>query len=282
MKAQHRHELHTNELADWLERTFEKLKPYSRAITGVPVAAAIIMGVYAYVNALERRGVAAAADQFISALQTQDPSQFEATVESYRGTKPADLAQLVLAEGLLNTGTSGLYTDKPNARDNLGKAAGGFSAVKDTTRDPMLRAWALYGLGRAHESMNNLDMARDDFQTLIREYPDGALVEPARKHFNQLSQPAIKEFYDWFAKQDPRPPALDREPGIPGLKPSFDLKELGAPGDIKITNPFDSSVPPGGGSTPPSSTEPPAAEKSGTEPPEQSPPASSKATDAQK
>src|SRR5215471_2602281 len=63
MKAQHRHELQQNQLADWLESSFEKLKPYASALVGVLVAVAIIIGVYMYVGAVERRNVTAAADQ---------------------------------------------------------------------------------------------------------------------------------------------------------------------------------------------------------------------------
>ena len=50
MKADHRHELQTNELAAWLENAVDKIKPYARAIVGVCVAIAIIIAVYAYVR----------------------------------------------------------------------------------------------------------------------------------------------------------------------------------------------------------------------------------------
>ncbi len=40
--------------------------------------------------------------------------------------------------------------------------------------DPMLRAWAMYGIRRAHEAMDKLNRARTDYERLVKEYPDGA------------------------------------------------------------------------------------------------------------
>src|SRR5262249_54017190 len=145
-----------------------------------------------------------ASDQYITALQTfqaEGPMELQRIVEDYRGTEPAVLAQLVLAETQLNRGTAELYINKPAAETELSHAAGSFTQVSQTTKDAMLRPWALYGLGRAHESMGELERARADYKRLIDEYPDSALVAVARTHLAQLNEPSVKEFYDWFAKQ---------------------------------------------------------------------------------
>jgi tetratricopeptide (TPR) repeat protein len=240
MKTQHRHELQQNQLADWLESSIEKLKPYASALVGVLVAVAIIIGVYMYVGAVERRNVTAAADQFISAIDGGGSSkELEAIVEDFHGTQAATLAQLKLADMQLRNGTNLLYSNKPLARESLANAARLFAAVDQSTHDPMLRAWSLFGAGRAHESLGDLDKARTDYQNLVKDYPDSGLVESARIHLSQLSQPATKEFYDWFAKQDPRPPAADKEPGIPGVKPSFDFSEPLSPDGVKLPSALD-------------------------------------------
>jgi predicted negative regulator of RcsB-dependent stress response len=240
MKAQHRHELHKNELAEWLEAAIEKAKPYSRAIVGAILALAIVIGVYLYVSALERRTVSAASDQYITALQTfqsEGPMELQRIAEDYHGTEPAVLAQLVLAETQLNQGAAELYVNKPAAETELSHAVGSFMQVSQTTKDPMLRAWALFGLGRAHESQNQLERARSDYQKLIDEYPSSSLVSAARGHVAQLKETSVKEFYDWFAKQNPQPAGSDRGSGVPGFKPSFDLSEPPAPGDLKFPEP---------------------------------------------
>jgi len=236
MKAEHRHELQTNQLAKWLEDAIELLKPYARAIVGVLVALAIVLAVYAYLGMVQRRTEVAASDQFITALESPGPRELQNTMDEYRGTQAATIAQLVLAERMLDDGSNVLFTNKQAGRERLFKAAEAFANVEKESQDPMLRSWALYGLGRAHESMGDLDRARDDFQRLAKEYPEGSLAESARNHLNRLNQPAIKEFYDWFAKQEPKPPAAENEPGVPGLKPSFNLEEpqSSSPGDVKL------------------------------------------------
>jgi tetratricopeptide (TPR) repeat protein len=235
MKAQHRHELQTNQLAEWLENAIERMKPYARAITGVLVAVAIVLGVYAYLGMTERRTEVAASDQLIVGLENNEPHELQNTIDEYRGTQPAAIAQLVLAERTLDNGTNQLFLNKQVGRENIFKAAESFAAVEKDSREPMLRAWALYGLGRAHESMGDLDRARDDFQRLLKEYPESSLAEAAHGHLNRLNQPGIKEFYDWFAKQEPQP-AAENEPGVPGLKPSFNLDEPESvpQGDVKL------------------------------------------------
>jgi hypothetical protein len=236
MKAQHRHELQTNQLALWLETAVERLKPYARAIIGVLVAVAIVLAVYAYLGMVERRTEMAAADQLIAALDSPGPRELQNTMDEYRGTQPATIAQLVLAERMLDDGTNALFSNRQAGRESLFKAAEAFATVEKESHDPMLRGWALYGLSRSHEAMGDLDRARDDFQRLVKEYPEGSLTDAARAHLNRLNQPAIKEFYDWFAKQEPRPPAAENEPGVPGLKPSFNLDEprSASPGDVKL------------------------------------------------
>jgi tetratricopeptide (TPR) repeat protein len=268
MKADHRHELQTNELAAWLESAADKTKPYARAIVGICVAVAIIVAVYMYVGALERRSTTAAAEQLIAAIQFGTPAEFQTLIDQHRGTQPAALAQLLLAERLLDQGADALYVDKPAARENLLKASDAFQSAEQNVRDPMLRSWALYGVGRAHESMGDLDRARSDYEKMIKEYPDSSLTEPARTHLARLNSMPTKEFYDWFAKQDPRPPLPEKEPGTPGQKPLFDLSDPTMPGDLKLPSALNS---PQSGSMPPAAdkptTETPAAESSGTETP---------------
>jgi tetratricopeptide (TPR) repeat protein len=236
MKAEQRHELHTNQLAEWLETTGASLKPYARAIMGVVVALAIVLGIYAYIGMNERRTEMAAADQLLVALDSSTPRELQNTVEEFHGTQQATIAELLLAERLLDDGTNMLFTNKQSGRESIFKAADLFTAVEKESRDPMVRGWAIYGLGRAHESIGDLDRARDDFQRLLKEYPSGSLAESAQSHLNRLNQSSVKEFYDWFAKQEPKPPAAENLPGTPGMKPSFNLDEPASAtqGDVKL------------------------------------------------
>ena len=175
--------------------------------------------------AAERRGATAAAEQLIGAIQFGTPTELQALVDQHRGTQPAALAQLLLAERLLDQGTDALYNDKSAGRENLLKASDAFQSAEQNIRDPMLRAWAIYGIGRAHEAMGDLDRARGDYERLAKEYPESRGHRAGAAHLARLNTMTTKEFYDWFAKQDPRPPAPEKEPGTPGQKPLFDLSD---------------------------------------------------------
>jgi hypothetical protein len=244
MKAEHRHELQTNALADWIEKSAEKVRPDTPLVLVGIAAVAIVIGILSYLNSAERNNKAAAADQYIGAISSEGIGDLQATVTDYRGTEIGVLAQLQVADRLLSAGSDALYINKAAGRENLQKAAEGFTLAKDETRDPMLRSWALFGLGRAHESLGDLDKARNDYQLMLKDYPNSSFAVTAKRNLEQLNQPQVKEFYDWFAKQDPRPASPDPSTGIPGLKPSFDIKDP-QPGDIRLpTNisPGDTSI----------------------------------------
>jgi hypothetical protein len=233
MKAEHRHELQTNSLAVWVESSAEKIRPYTPLILVGIAAVAIVIGILSYLNSAERNSKAAAADQYITAILSEGIGDLQATVTEYRGSDVGVLAQLQVADRLLMAGSDALYTNKAAGRENLQKAAEAFNLAKDETRDPMLRSWALFGLGRARESLGDLDKARSDYQLMLKDYPNSSLAAAAKKNLDQLNQPGVKDFYDWFAKQEPRPASPDPSTGIPGLKPSFDIKDP-MPGDIRL------------------------------------------------
>jgi tetratricopeptide (TPR) repeat protein len=201
---------------------------------------------------MDRSAAQSASNQLVTAIQSFEPlKDFQATIDSHPGTQQATVAQLLLGEQLLRTGSDLLYTNKPEGTSNLGKAADAFVAVEASAKDPMLRAWALYGLGRAHESLGELDRARKDYEQLMKDYPQSSLADDAEQHLKNLEKQSTKEFYDWFAKQDPRPLAMEREPGKPGQKPVFDLSDptsIPSSGEVKLPSSLDGSTTPG---TPP-------------------------------
>lgn len=270
MKAKQRHELHTNVLAEWLSQTGEALRPYSGAITAGLIAVAILAAIILYVRGASQRGAKAASDQLFAAMdmQGQGMAELQATIVEFPGTSQAAVAQLLLAEALLDSGATTIYHNKPAGRENISKAMAAFDEVQKSSRDPMLRAWAIYGLARAQESLGDLEQARQAYIQLTKEYPDSALAAPARQHANRLNQPAVKEFYEWFALQNPQPPKADTEPGVPGMKPSFDFKEPPSPGDVKLPSAAGPSMPgASSGAAAPPATSP------GNTPPAATPPA---------
>lgn len=278
MKAQHRHELQTNQLAEWLEVKLEQIKPYTQAIIGVLVAAAVLFGVYLYLKQMDHSAAQAASNQLVAAMNSFDPlKDLQATIENHPDTPPAIVAQLLLGERLLQTGSNQLYSNKAEGKSSLGKAADAFLTAETSANDPMLREWALFGLGRAHESLNDLDRARADYEKLLKDYPSGSLAASAKNRLQTLSKQSTKEFYDWFAKQDPQPLSIQREPGSPGQKPIFDLSDpttIPAETDVQLPSSLDGTKTP---NSPPAEPKP-AAEPTSSAPPAESQPEKSPAT----
>lgn len=275
MKAKERHDLHTNALAEWLSQTGEKLQPHSGLITVGLIALLILIGIVVYMQGASHRGAAAASDQLLSALDMpgQAMAELQATIKDYPGTSQAAIAELLLAENLLDSGATTIYHNKTAGRTNISKAMELFEEVQRQSRDAALRAWAIYGVARAQESLGDLEQARLAYLQLSKEYPDSALAGPARQHLNRLNQPATKEFYEWFATQNPQPPAAETGPGVPGLKPSFDIKDSPSPGDVKLPSAVGPGMPGASSSATPTAKSPAAP---GNATPTSTPPATEK------
>jgi hypothetical protein len=156
-----------------------------------------------------------------------------------------------LAQSELDQGTNQLFTDKAVGIKSLREAASDFSQVKDLTHDPLLRAWALYGIGLSRESLNELDAAREAYKQLVDSYPDSTFAASAKDRLKDLESPDTKAFYDWFATQTPVPQSRS-EPGVPGQKPLFDLSspeggiDLSSPaaGGVKLPSNLDATTTP--------------------------------------
>jgi hypothetical protein len=275
MKAQHRHELEANYLAGWLEAKLKQIQPYTQAILGAVIAVLVVFGVWYYLRHMDTSAEQAASDQLVSALNDRiNPAKaLQDTIEAHPGTQQAILARLLRGEDLLRSGSELLFTNKAEGKKNLTSAAAEFGEVERTSQDAMIKAWALHGMARANESMGELERARRDYERLIKDFPNSALKDDAQRHLTKLNEQSTKQFYDWFAKQDPAPTSMDQLPGRPGQKPVFDLSDPTAPqGDFKLpSSAFDSSSTPS--TTPPGSTDSTPTTPSGESTPPLNPPA---------
>ncbi|MFH1264987.1 MAG: hypothetical protein ABIK89_04625, partial [Planctomycetota bacterium] len=106
------------------------------------------------------------------------------------------------------------------------------SVVRALGQDPtppglaMLQQRASYGLARAYESLagtqGGLDKAITTYEELVAKWPQGAYCALAMRRLEELERLDTKDFYDKFAKFEPRPPLA----GGPGQGPAFDLDNL--------------------------------------------------------
>jgi tetratricopeptide (TPR) repeat protein len=240
MKAERRHELQHNELADWVAVAVERVKPYSRAIVGVVVAAAVLLTTYVVLsNRAERKQTTAWTDYY---LAIQGPladveSDLEVVMREHEGVAAGRWAQVALADLKLGEGIKALFTDKAVAKKNLESAVEHYQAVIPEAEDALLVARARFGLGRALESQGELEKAREVYEQVVEASGTNAYVSLAEARLTDLKRDSTQDFYAWFEQQEPvaPPPAANSLPGTPGQKLPFDDSLLNTPGSVNLS-----------------------------------------------
>lgn len=224
MKTDRRHELQTNVLADWLGKHIEHSQGYSKTILAVIllVVAAAIAGVFLAKDQAARSQ--ASWNQFFQAFGERDPEALEAVAAANQGTTASVWAHLAQADLKLAEGIGDLYTNRDNAKRNLAQAEQNYLAVHSVAKEKILRERAWFGLGQTYESLAEIDKAKEFYGKLVSSAPTTALGKEAKRRSDALGDAATAKWYNWFANQTPRPPAI---PGMPG---DFGLPNL--PSDL--------------------------------------------------
>ncbi len=235
MKAERRHELQHNELADWLSGTAERLRPYSRAILGVTIAAVVLLLAYYLITSRAEKKQSAAWDKYLHALSATTPdastTELEETVERYSKTPAAVWAEATLGDMELGDGIGQLFVDKVDAEKKIKRAIGHYEAVLEKADDPLLKARVLFGLAHAQESLGELEKARQSYEALVDL--KGPYQQLAEDRVAALGRDSTHDFYAWFASEEPVRTPL---PGMPGERLPFDASSL-MPDDLRLSDP---------------------------------------------
>lgn len=268
MKTDRRHELQTNVLADWIGKHLQQGQGYSKTLVAILllVAAAAIAGSFLIKDQAAR--TQASWNQFFQAFSERDPDALGVVASANQGTTASVWAHLAEADLKLAEGIGDLYTNRDNAKKNLAAAEANYLAVAGATSEKLLRERAWFGLGQTYESLADVDKAKEFYGKLVASAPTSALGKEAHRRADALSDPSTAKWYNWFANQTPRPPA------IPGMPDGLGLPNL--PSDLgNLSDRPDLSIP----SVPPVSSGP-ADALPGAEPPAQGPELNSPAPEA--
>ncbi len=231
MKAEQRHKLETNILADWIGQTIAEIKPYSRAIlTGLVVLVVVIVAAVLWPRFAERAS-ASAWEAYYAALSNDNFAELERIAEDHPGTSVAHWSLAVAADARLATACMQLFVDKVSAGQELRRAIEDYGAVIDQAREPQLRERALFGRARAYEALSGsrqgegeLPKAIADYEQVVKEWPNGTYAPMAGEQLKRLQSQEFKVFYDKFAAYSPRRP-VSKEPEA-GAKLPFDSSSL--------------------------------------------------------
>ncbi|MBN1795413.1 MAG: hypothetical protein JW804_01955 [Sedimentisphaerales bacterium] len=195
MKSEHRHELKTNELAEWLSNFPNWAKENMRMIIYICVVAAAVLGLYgwrAYQKNVVRVNERLRLTQLIRELtrnkiNTINGIEKDGIDYSYtlintskgfgnfaRNTKNKDMAALAYIKQAEALRTELYYrmepVDKAYLQAQINKAKKSYeSAVEKAQDNPSLLALAKYGLGLCEEELGNFEAAREIYRQVSQD-----------------------------------------------------------------------------------------------------------------
>jgi predicted negative regulator of RcsB-dependent stress response len=231
MKTERRHELEQNMLADWLATRAEFIRHYLQAIVASLVAVVVIVGAWAYISRRSANQEAAAWQQVFVASDTGDVDGLARLADHFGSTTAGQWARMRLADIKLDQGINQSFDDRAASQKALAEAVDNYRTVQAKTGDAERKQRATLGLARAYESQDKLPDAREQYDQLVKQWPDTVYGQEARARLVDLDKQSTKQFYDWFAQRDAKPA---EGPAIPGLKPKFDSSSLPSESDFKF------------------------------------------------
>jgi hypothetical protein len=235
MKTERRHELQTNELAVWLTDAVEVAKPYARLLTGIVLAAVVLSIFYVVMTRRSKEAEERGWTEHFIAAASEDATDLEQVAREHPGTTVATWSHIKLGDRHLNEGIDLRFRNRAKAEEELRVAEESYQAAL-ADAEVLAQQRATLGLARVYETQQEFDKARKHYQALKDGWPEGVLAELAARRLADLERQRTKEFYDWFAKQDPKPP-LDGEGLPPGSPLPFDL-DTGSTAHPDITPPL--------------------------------------------
>lgn len=225
MKSERRHELETNDLADWLGHTSEKLQPHLKTILAVILLVIILLvGRGMLANASLRQEEESWSAFFAS--RRMEPSALRDVATQYPRSKAAPWA--LIQAGQNGTLAAQNEPDRDKAKETLELAVNDFKLAVSKSRDEEVRKRAILGLAQAYECLGRFEEANAEYEKIVAEWPNDPLTEVARRRAEFAGRPETQAFVDWLRQQklpDPSNPPTPSAPGIDVKPPESSVLE---------------------------------------------------------
>jgi len=212
MKTERRHELQTNWLADRVGEFIVVIKPYSKGLTGALLAIVVVWAAFLIMAHRSHAEEASNWNKLWDGLLggTNAAEDLATLSESYPKRPTGQWALLILADNDLSNGVGLLFVEKKAGRDAIHNALDNYKSVLQNATDPLVREHALFGEGRAQESLCNVSDAVTAYQQLRTDYPTGSYSARAQERLDDLARDSTKNRYDWFKTLEPPPTGLGK------------------------------------------------------------------------
>ena len=248
MKSERRHELQTNQLAEWLAHQIEHHRTQLRLALLLLLVAFVAVAVALVWSNWQSSGRGERWFEFFAAETAGGDSNraLESVAEEYPTSAPGVWALQSMADQELTTGTQTVIQDREGAVSALETARDTYQKViEQAGRYPFLQQRARFGLAVSLESLNEWTQAKQAYDDVIQNGdPESAIVKLAKQRKATLEQEATRRFYKWFWSERETaelPADLETSPDFPGLN----LQDLNlTPGDQPpATPPSDTTRP---------------------------------------
>jgi hypothetical protein len=197
MKSERRHELQHNELAEWLFKAGQLVKPYQNLILAALIALMVlILGLTLWSRTAASRS-AKAWSELVDSLQSGNLDALTKVAEDNVDSNVGREATVVAADMRLGQGCFERFENRAVAQLNFKAATESYStAIQQCKNDPLLLERATFGLARAKESQCDLDAAIETYEKVIKRWPEGAYAGMAKQRLEDLKQRETKLMYD--------------------------------------------------------------------------------------
>lgn len=243
----------------WLRRSWERGTSFWLLIGG----AALLVGLASVVilrSSTSRTAEAEAWEALILASGNSDPVDLQLQVGEQGLGEASAWALLRAAESRYREGFSDLPQNREAALPLLKEAQTLFERADSTTgADATLRRMSAFGKARTLEALGDLEGAIQQYESLVKQFPDTAEAKRAEELARLLRDPEIIAFYNQFSSFKPEEailppggsesfniPGLPDLPGFPGLNDMGDLPGLpglGSGSTLPGTGPIPGSPP---------------------------------------
>lgn len=204
MKAKHRHELKTNELAEWLANLPKWAKENMRMIIYLTVIAILVLGIWMWktyqknvVSVNEKLQFSQLLNEFYQNRRATLEQQSQGIDVSYillqTANKLRDFAETtgkpdIAAMALIKFADAQRIelhyrmgsVDNQTVSSQIAKAKTAYEeAVEKASDNPSLRAMATFGLGLCEEELKNFDKAKEIYQQIVADPAFGPTITAA-------------------------------------------------------------------------------------------------------
>jgi len=246
MKSEHRHQLKTNELAEWITHLPEWAKENSTTIIYVSVLTVLVVSVYFWkvyekdvVSVRRQLAFTDSVSQLpqgktrilraqtqgmdIAYLLIQAADRLQNVAQTAKNDKVAALALIKEAESLRTELHYRFGTvNRENFTEQINRAKDGYTkAVEKASADPVLMAMAKFGLGLCEEELGNFEQARRIYEEIVAN-PDfryTVIIPQARQRLETMDDYESAVVFAQPEQQAPPAeliqPAIDLDMPIP-------------------------------------------------------------------